>query len=85
MSSVDDVVHFELATLCWDGHFHLKTYDKILQWAQRAHVRGYGFPVDAPSHETFLSKLAARLDMDDMNAKSITFYSSEVELYLFLF
>jgi len=66
-SSLDDVVHLELATMCRDGHFPLKTFDDILRWAQRAHLRGYQFPTSAPSHETFLTKLAHRLEMDHVN------------------
>ena len=71
-SSVDDVVHLELATICKDGNFPLKTFDEILQWAQRAHLRGYRFPVHAPSYETFLTKLADRLEMDDFKAELVT-------------
>jgi hypothetical protein len=70
-SSVDDVVHLELATICKDGNFPLKTYDEILRWAQRANLRGYRFPVHAPSYETFLRKLADRLEMDDFNAELV--------------
>jgi hypothetical protein len=75
LSSVDDVLHLELAAMCWDGYFPLKTYDQILQRRAQecAYLRGYGFPLDAPSHETFLSKLAAnQLEINYMNAKSVT-------------
>jgi hypothetical protein len=71
-SSVEDVVHLELATICRDGYFPLNTYDHILRWAQRAHLQGYRFPVDAPSHQSFLSKVADRLDMNDVKAELVT-------------
>jgi hypothetical protein len=84
-SSVDDVVHLELATMCRDSNIPMKMYDQFLRWGQRAHLRGYRFPLNAPRHVTFLTNSQPVLRWMNSKQSPLRFYLMEVEPFLFRF